>query len=265
MGPHRVSPGNLSVSRTVGDAIAKLEILGGNKKVVISEPDIYVFDLSKDDVDYIFLACDGVYDQLTSRDIFNCAWLVLNYNIDLFKNNNKGNVKKNISEFKGNYGPKINMNTTSGNIVDFILKASMLRKSFDNVTCLFIAFKNFFETDDDNNKKEETNIKNDENTQKESVKELVSRNNKKNKVGEFLEIEEKRKYSFNQNLNKEHNETQKKSIKNNSSDQTSNKEILSMNKKIEKKPKIEISPVSKIRINSVPGFHYDRNHYTTCR
>ena len=252
IGPYRVFPGKLSVSRTVGDAEGKIPQIGGNPKVIVPEPDVYCFSLEKDDVDFFILGCDGIYDQLTSKDIFNCAWLVLNYNIDLFKNNNKGNVKKNISEFKGNYGPKINMNTTSGNIVDFILKASMLRKSFDNVTCLFIAFKNFFETDDDNNKKEETNIKNDENTQKESVKELVSRNNKKNKVGEFLEIEEKRKYSFNQNLNKEHNETQKKSIKNNSSDQTSNKEILSMNKKIEKKPKIEISPVSKIRINSVP-------------
>lgn len=43
MGPMRVYPGRLSVSRTFGDIEAKLERFGGNSKVVISDPDIKVF------------------------------------------------------------------------------------------------------------------------------------------------------------------------------------------------------------------------------
>ena len=33
------------------------------------------------------------------------------------------------------------MNTTCGNIVDIILRLSMIRKSYDNVTCIMVAFK----------------------------------------------------------------------------------------------------------------------------
>ena len=143
VGPYRVFPGKLSVSRTVGDAEGKIEELGGNPNVIVPVPDIFVFDLEKDDIDFFILGCDGIYDQLYSKDIFKCAWMVLNNNIELYKKSLlETNVKNN---FRGNYGNKINMNSTSGNIVDFILKASMIRKSFDNVTCLFISFKNFFD------------------------------------------------------------------------------------------------------------------------
>ena len=143
VGPYRVFPGKLSVSRTVGDAEGKIEAIGGNPNVIVPLPDIFCFDLEKDDIDFFILGCDGIYDQLYSKDVFKCAWSVLNNNLDLFKRTILDNQAKN--SFKGNYGDIIDMNTTSGNIVDLILKASMIRKSFDNVTCLFISFKNFFE------------------------------------------------------------------------------------------------------------------------
>ena len=143
VGPYRVFPGKLSVSRTVGDAEGKLEVLGGNPHVLVPVPDIFTFDLEKDDVDFFIMGCDGIYDQLSSKEILNCAWMVLNNNLELYKKKLEGkNVVNNI--FKGNYGNEMNMNNISGNIVDFILKASMIRKSFDNVTCLFISFKDFF-------------------------------------------------------------------------------------------------------------------------
>ena len=47
IGPFRVSPGGLSVSRTIGDVEAKLEKYGGNPNVVIANPDIFVYDLNK--------------------------------------------------------------------------------------------------------------------------------------------------------------------------------------------------------------------------
>ena len=40
VGPIRVIPGRLSVSRTFGDAEAKLSFKGGNMKVVIAQPEI---------------------------------------------------------------------------------------------------------------------------------------------------------------------------------------------------------------------------------
>ena len=136
LGPYRVSPGNLSVSRTIGDPFAKLLVYGGNSKVVISEPDIFCFDLEKDDIDFIILGCDGIYDQLTSQEILESAWKMI-------EKNRKNNV---------------DIYNTCANIVDFILKMSMARKSFDNVTCLMIAFKdllNINKTEENKNSKEE--------------------------------------------------------------------------------------------------------------
>ena len=151
IGPYRVSPGNLSVSRTIGDPYAKLTNFGGNPKVVISEPDIYCFDLNKDDIDFLILGCDGIYDQITSKEILQCAWMMIEKN-------------KKIMDANDN----IDIYNTCANIVDFILKMSMARKSFDNVTCLIVAFKDLLKNDDigckDNIikfiKKEEDNNKN---------------------------------------------------------------------------------------------------------
>ena len=82
VGPYRVFPGKLSVSRTVGDAEGKIEALGGNPNVIVPVPDIFCFDLEKDDIDFFILGCDGIYDQLLSKEIFKCAWMVLNNNIN---------------------------------------------------------------------------------------------------------------------------------------------------------------------------------------
>ena len=43
VGPLRVFPGRLSVSRTFGDIEAKMEKYGGNPKVVNAEPEIETF------------------------------------------------------------------------------------------------------------------------------------------------------------------------------------------------------------------------------
>ena len=137
LGPYRVFPGSLSVSRTVGDAAAKITSLGGNPKVVISEPDIYCFDLDKEDIDFVILGCDGIYDQLTSQDVFKCAYMM----IDFSKNINMKENANIINEKEKEEKEEIDLYTTCANIVDFILKASMTRKSFDNVTCLIVAFK----------------------------------------------------------------------------------------------------------------------------
>ena len=45
IGPHRVFPGRLSVSRTIGDIEAKDPRYGGNPKCVIPTPDIKCFKI----------------------------------------------------------------------------------------------------------------------------------------------------------------------------------------------------------------------------
>lgn len=45
MGPFRVFPGWLSVSRTFGDIEAKKQKYGGNMKCVIAEPEIKAFQV----------------------------------------------------------------------------------------------------------------------------------------------------------------------------------------------------------------------------
>jgi len=67
IGPIRVFPGRLSVSRTFGDTEAKLTEKGGNPNVVIAIPEIRSFKINKSH-DYIILGCDGIFDKLTDRD-----------------------------------------------------------------------------------------------------------------------------------------------------------------------------------------------------
>lgn len=54
LGPPRVKPGRLSVSRTFGDIEAKVPAYGGNPNVVIAVPEIVEFKI-KDKYDFILL------------------------------------------------------------------------------------------------------------------------------------------------------------------------------------------------------------------
>ncbi len=56
LGPHRIMPGRLSVSRSFGDVEAKTYRLGGLPNVLIATPEIKVFKL-EDDIDFIILGC----------------------------------------------------------------------------------------------------------------------------------------------------------------------------------------------------------------
>ena len=169
IGPYRVAPGNLSVSRAIGDPAAKLPDYGGNEKVIISEPDIYCFDLTKEDIDFLILGCDGIYDQLTSQEILECAWMMIENNKKLMKET------KNIDIYN-----------TCANIVDFILKMSMSRKSFDNVTCLIVAFKDLL-NDNENNNENEINYSHKEENINENNNEEKLPNLSKNKTISTLE------------------------------------------------------------------------------
>ena len=56
VGPSRVFPGRLSVSRSFGDVEAKLSHLGGLKGVIVATPEIISFKIDSE-VDFLILGC----------------------------------------------------------------------------------------------------------------------------------------------------------------------------------------------------------------
>jgi len=59
----RVLPGRLSVSRSFGDCMAKMEKYGGNPNCVIAIPEIKTFAIDKD-TEIICLGSDGIFDRI---------------------------------------------------------------------------------------------------------------------------------------------------------------------------------------------------------
>ena len=121
LGPHRVYPGRLSVSRTFGDIEAKRQKYGGNPKVVIATPDIKCFKV-EDNYDFIVLGCDGIFDKLNNMQVIQAAW---------------ESSRKNYKD-RGQ-----SIHSVCGLSVEKVMKASVLEKTADNITVVVIAFKNF--------------------------------------------------------------------------------------------------------------------------
>jgi len=117
MGPLRVLPGRLSVSRTFGDAEAKISRFNGNPNVVIAIPEIKSFKITTDH-DFIIICSDGVFDKLSNREIIQIAWDVI----------------------AGS--PVLSTHQQCVICVDTILKTSLIRRTLDNVTCVMLSFFN---------------------------------------------------------------------------------------------------------------------------
>ena len=118
--PWRVLPGRLSVSRTFGDVEAKEEKFGGNKNVVVALPDITEIELNNE-FNFIILGCDGIFDVLSNEEILECVKIVLN--------------EKNIQEINQD----ANISQLCGDFAEMIIKSSLAKDSFDNVSCVVIA------------------------------------------------------------------------------------------------------------------------------
>ena len=71
LGPYRVFPGRLSVSRTIGDIYAKLSQYGGNSNVIIPTPEIRNFRLTAEH-DFILMCSDGIFDRIDNNQAVEC-------------------------------------------------------------------------------------------------------------------------------------------------------------------------------------------------
>ena len=118
IGPLRVIPGKLSVSRTIGDIEAKDPKFGGNPNVIISIPEIKYFD-NTDKNDFILIFCDGIYEKLKNKDINDCIW-------DEIK--------------KKKFGDSHNM---AGYCVEKLVNKCIAEDSTDNLTAIMICLKSY--------------------------------------------------------------------------------------------------------------------------
>jgi serine/threonine protein phosphatase PrpC len=119
IGPYRVFPGRLSVSRTFGDVEAKIPKLGGIPGVVIATPEIKVIKLNNQS-DFLLLGCDGIFDQLSNKDTVDCVWMTMD------------------SSTKA-----ADLHSQCALACDMVMKSSLVRRTLDNITVLMIAFENF--------------------------------------------------------------------------------------------------------------------------
>lgn len=111
------------MSRTFGDIESKIPELGGIPNVVSAEPEITIFPFN-DDLDYVMMGCDGIFDVLSNEEVNEVIWETVDY------------YKEKNDQANDLFG--LCMNDCLNNV----LKKAMIQKSEDNITVIFIAFKN---------------------------------------------------------------------------------------------------------------------------
>jgi hypothetical protein len=122
LGPCRILPGKLSVSRSIGDIEAKLEILGGKPEVLSAIPQIHNFKINPE-TDFIVLGCDGIFEKLTNTEVIHSIWSMSDLNM---------------------LGSDIN--EQCARCADIIIRNCLDVQSNDNLTCIIIGFENFNNT-----------------------------------------------------------------------------------------------------------------------
>lgn len=123
-GPWRVKPGGLSVSRTFGDVESKMQSLGGLVGTVICEPETLSF--TYEDIDFLVIGCDGIFDKLTNEKISETIWETVEFFRERYQQD-----------------PSI-YETFLGECVNNVLKRAMVQRSEDNLTAIILCFRNLF-------------------------------------------------------------------------------------------------------------------------
>ena len=116
IGPLRVYPGKLSVSRTIGDFEAKDSRFGGNSNVIISIPEIKYFDIN-DEHDFILIGCDGIFEKMKNKQIIDCVWNCID---------------------KNNF---VDVHNLTGVCAEKVIEECLNKESSDNLTLIMICLK----------------------------------------------------------------------------------------------------------------------------
>lgn len=94
--------------------------------MVTADPEITSFPITED-LDYVFLACDGIFDALTNDEVNSAIWETVNHY--------KENVPKTATSLQ----------MCLNDCVNNVLKHSLIQHSEDNVTAILVAFRNLLE------------------------------------------------------------------------------------------------------------------------
>lgn len=138
-GPVRVMPGRLSVSRTFGDCQAKMERYGGNPNVVICEPEIHHLKIDSEENDFILLACDGVFDRLSTDFVCQEVWNAQMYDLLTFDQKSQSTPSRTHRQEL----TEAQFHQACGSGVDHLVMKSMKAQSLDNLSVVMIGLQNF--------------------------------------------------------------------------------------------------------------------------
>jgi len=114
VGPLRVMPGKLSVSRAFGNIEAKSPLFNGNPNVIIAKPDIKYFDINQN-FDFIVIGCDGIFENMKNKELIEIIW-------------------------KNTYKETTDVHNKCGILVESVINECINKKFTDNLTVVLIAF-----------------------------------------------------------------------------------------------------------------------------
>ena len=98
---------------------------------MVALPEIHQFKLQENSHDFIILCSDGVFDKFTTSELIQFVWK----QFDIKPNTVIPRDKKSLVN--------MSIHEICGYMAELILKESMARESLDNLSVVFIAFKNF--------------------------------------------------------------------------------------------------------------------------
>ena len=101
---------------------AKSEKFGGKSGVIIPSPDITELDLDEN-YDFMVIGCDGIFDVISNEQIFDIWKIVINE-----------------ERYKNFENKEIDINALCGDFADAIIKSSLFKNSYDNVSCIVVVF-----------------------------------------------------------------------------------------------------------------------------
>lgn len=109
---------------------------GGIPNVVIATPEIFSFKIM-DNMDFILIGCDGIYDNLSNKEIFESIMATFDPEtpVTVYNQNSKPIFK---SKYKSD-----DINGQMGLIVDSIFKSCFKSYSSDNLSLILICFNGF--------------------------------------------------------------------------------------------------------------------------
>ena len=107
---------------------------------MVCDPEIQVLRVSED-IDYAFVACDGVFDVLSNRNVNSVIWET----IDDFKAGKNRTQKSGLHRNEEVPFTDQDLAECGRRAIDNVLKLSLLRGSEDNVTGVLVFFRNLLE------------------------------------------------------------------------------------------------------------------------